>query len=212
MSFILDALKKSEIDRQRQGGGEFAALPVAPRNSSVPRWLWIVGLLLIVNLAVLIGLLLRPDSSPTQAIVPIIEPGSLPSESQNAAPTSFEKKVAEAKERLPKQPSTDTANTVASTANPAVQSVLISQNPASVSASDRYPTLQELRARGKTQLPDLHLDIHVFSAAPKDRFVFVNMTKLREGSQLDEGPLVVEITPDGVVLQHQGQNFLLPRE
>jgi general secretion pathway protein B len=62
------------------------------------------------------------------------------------------------------------------------------------------------------QLPDLHLDIHVYSEVPKDRFVFINMSKLREGSQLAEGPVVAEITPDGVVLGHQGQYFLLSRE
>ena len=65
MSFILDALKKSETDRQQQGNAEFAAVPIGPRATSVPRWLWIVGVLLAINLAVLIGLLLQPDSSPS---------------------------------------------------------------------------------------------------------------------------------------------------
>jgi general secretion pathway protein B len=212
MSFILDALKKSEIDRQQQGGAEFASIPVSPRTASVPRWLWVVGLLLIVNLAVLVGLLLRPDSSPTQASLPVIEQNKPAPEPEEPTSASFERQVAAAKERLPAQQPADAVRPAAMTANPTVQSVLISQNPAAVPASDRYPTLQELRASGKTQLPDLHLDIHVFSAVPKDRFVFVNMSKLREGSQLDEGPVVVEITTDGVVLQHQGQNFLLSRE
>jgi len=38
------------------------------------------------------------------------------------------------------------------------------------------------------------------------------MTKLREGEQLAEGPVVAEITPEGVVLGHQGQFFVLPRD
>ena len=67
MSFILDALKKSETERQRQGGAEFAAVPVSPRAAAVPRWLWIVGLLLVINLGVLIGLLLRPDPTEVAA-------------------------------------------------------------------------------------------------------------------------------------------------
>jgi len=93
-----------------------------------------------------------------------------------------------------------------------VKPVLISQDPSAVAARDLYPTLQEVRARGAINLPDLHLDIHVFSSDPKDRFVFVNMTKLREGSTLAEGPVINEITPEGVVLRHEGQVFLLPRE
>ncbi len=59
---------------------------------------------------------------------------------------------------------------------------------------------------------DLHLDIHVFSEVPADRFVFINMNKHREGSATAEGPVVREIRSDGVVLEHQGRVFLLPRE
>ena len=73
-------------------------------------------------------------------------------------------------------------------------------------------TLDELRLAGTTQLPELHLDIHVYAEEPAERFVFVNMNKHREGSRLDEGPVVSEITPEGVVLEHQGRRFLLPRE
>ena len=72
--------------------------------------------------------------------------------------------------------------------------------------------LDQLRAGGILALPDLHLDIHVYSETPADRFVFVNMTKHREASRLQSGPVVEEITPEGVVLTYQGTRFLLPRE
>ncbi|MCP5093694.1 MAG: general secretion pathway protein GspB [Gammaproteobacteria bacterium] len=74
------------------------------------------------------------------------------------------------------------------------------------------PTIHEVRANGTVVLPDLHLDIHVFSDIPKDRFVFINMSKHREDSRLAEGPMVEEITPEGVVLEYSGTSFLLPRE
>ena len=60
MSFILDALKKSESERQGRSGADFASIPA---GSTAPRrnyWLWLTGLLLAVNLAVLLGILLRP--------------------------------------------------------------------------------------------------------------------------------------------------------
>jgi len=69
-----------------------------------------------------------------------------------------------------------------------------------------------VRANGTIVLPDLHLDIHVFSDIPEDRFVFINMSKQRENSKLAEGPMVEEITPEGVVLEYRGTSFLLPRE
>ncbi len=208
MSFILDALKKSETDRQQQGNAEFAAVPIGPRATSVPRWLWVLGVLLAINLIVLIGLLLRPDSSPstTQTAVSTI---SRPSQPEVTLPPSFEEKVATAQQNVPAQQEAD-AEVEAATET--VRAVLISQDPSSVSSDDLHPTLQEIRARGALNLPELHLDIHVYSDEPKDRFVFINMSKLREGSQLAEGPVVAEITPDGVVLGHQGQFFILPRE
>jgi general secretion pathway protein B len=70
----------------------------------------------------------------------------------------------------------------------------------------------ELRANGELELADMHVDIHVFSDVPAERFVFINMDKHREGSTLKEGPTVREITVDGVVLEYRGRKFMLPRE
>ena len=73
-------------------------------------------------------------------------------------------------------------------------------------------TFDELRLEGALQLVDLHIDIHVYAEEPAERFVFINMNKHTENSTLAEGPVVKEITTDGVVLEHQGNTFLLPRE
>ena len=210
MSFILDALKKSETDRQQQNVSEFSAVPTSPKSQSVPRWIWFGGLLLTINLAVLIGLLMRPDPvTPQQASPSTGSSAAQPATNELSQP-SFRERAATAKMSPPER-QIAVVEVKESTQN-FVKPVLISQDPSTVSASNLYPTLQEVRARGAIDLPDLHLDIHVFSPDPKDRFVFVNMTKLREGSTLAEGPVVNEITPGGVVLRHEGQVFLLPRE
>jgi general secretion pathway protein B len=72
------------------------------------------------------------------------------------------------------------------------------------------PTPMDLAASG-TSLPDLHLDIHVYSAKPAERFVFVNMRKYTEGQALKEGPTLERITSDGAILNQHGLRFLLPR-
>ena len=61
-------------------------------------------------------------------------------------------------------------------------------------------------------LPDLHIDIHVYSENTAERFVFVNMKKYGEGSFLDEGPLIKAITEEGVVLEQNDISFLLPNK
>jgi general secretion pathway protein B len=72
--------------------------------------------------------------------------------------------------------------------------------------------MDELRADGSLRLPELHLDIHVYSEKPAERFVFINMGKYKEGDRLAEGPAVREIRPDGVVLDQGGTRFLMPRQ
>src|SRR5262245_8755001 len=59
MSFILDALKKSENDRQRQSGPALFEARVAPPRARFPSWAIALGALLIVNLAVIAWLMLR---------------------------------------------------------------------------------------------------------------------------------------------------------
>jgi hypothetical protein len=49
----------------------------------------------------------------------------------------------------------------------------------------------------------------VYAAKPADRFVFINMRKLREGESLPEGVRVVEITPRGAELSYRGKRFTL---
>jgi general secretion pathway protein B len=215
MSFILDALKKSETDRQQKSTAEFTAVPTSAPPPSFPRWIWIVGALLAVNLLVLVFVLLRPDpiiAAPERITnIPVPTPTVSSEKLEPPPPSSFQEKVTAARENAPprQQPVIEMV-----TPPPAgrVQVDLISQNPSLVAASDLYPSIHEMRAKGRLNIPDLHLDIHVYNDNPEDRFVFINMTKHREGSQLEEGPVVAEIVPEGVVLGHEGQFFLLPRE
>lgn len=74
------------------------------------------------------------------------------------------------------------------------------------------PTLEELTLAGSISLSPVRIDMHVYSPLPTERFVFINMNKYREGDTLREGPVLTEITEDGVILAHQGRSFLLTRE
>ncbi len=85
------------------------------------------------------------------------------------------------------------------------------QAQAQTASEEVLPTQMDLAAGG-TALPEMHLDIHVYSARPADRFVFVNMQKYTEGQALKEGPTLERITTDGAVLNHRGMRFLLPRQ
>jgi general secretion pathway protein B len=59
MSFILDALKKSETDRQRQNGPALFEVRVAPPRNGLPLWAMGLAGLLAVNLLIVGWVLLR---------------------------------------------------------------------------------------------------------------------------------------------------------
>ena len=201
MSFILDALKKSETERQQQTGAEFSGVPSSSGDPQSFKWLWILALLLLVNIAVLVGILMRPEKVAVDTATTI----DVPLQQAQISEPSFEDKISAAKQ-----------NQSELTTGPAVQSATQSEpaasRPITRSPAVRVLTIDEVRVNGTLQMEDLHLDIHVYSDDPAERFVFINMAKHREQSQLEEGPVVVEIRPDGVVLEHQGITFLLPRE
>ena len=71
---------------------------------------------------------------------------------------------------------------------------------------------QDLAVANGANLPELRLDMHVYDPKPQARFALINMQKVTEG-QIMKGDVKVEaITPEGVVMSHNGTKFLLPRE
>jgi len=63
MSFILDALRKSEAERQKQDSPGFVSVPDGSQKKSGKKWLLLVAGLLAVNLVILAAVLLRPESA-----------------------------------------------------------------------------------------------------------------------------------------------------
>lgn len=223
MSFILDALKKSENDRQDSAPAEFKTVSSGVQAPSAPRWLWVLGGLLLLNTIVLAFLLLKPDSQ-----VPMVQAPAAPAPAASApanpmapattaanetasADKDFSARVEQARRDRPSPAPTDT-RPGAAVPEPATMPVAAPPPRAAERRTLMLPTLTQLRADGSVSLPEMHLDIHVYSEVPEDRFVFINMNKYRERSDTKEGPRVDEITPEGVILAFQGTTFLLPRE
>ena len=70
MSFILDALRKSEQERQRQAGPGFAELRPAMTRPVFPVWAVALAALLAINLVVLMVVMMRRDDAPPVASQP----------------------------------------------------------------------------------------------------------------------------------------------
>ncbi|MBW4051675.1 MAG: general secretion pathway protein GspB [Proteobacteria bacterium] len=78
MSFILDALKKSESDRQRQSGPSLFEVKVAPPRRALPVWAVAIAVLLAVNVVVISWMFLRHGAAqrPAAAKAPAAAPAA----------------------------------------------------------------------------------------------------------------------------------------
>ncbi len=84
--------------------------------------------------------------------------------------------------------------------------------PPDDASSGDVPTYDQAASAPGANLPELKLDLHAYSTNPADRFVFLNMVKLKEGQSSPTGVRVESITPDGAILSWQGTKFFLQRQ
>jgi general secretion pathway protein B len=262
VSFILDALRKSEHQRQKSTGPGLAEIPVAASKPKTNVWATAAVTLLVVNLTAVGVLLLRragPPEATTSAPVPAQAPPAVavtpPPAATTAAPVAnptlappvpqrpvetgrnplaeevgdaqgLEPGVAEAAASVPAGPPVVARQGAPSRGGSVVYAPVpeavdapvmpppaaldtpadAAEEPPQAPRRSALPGADEMVARG---LPVLHLDLHVYSTVPKQRFIFVNSRKYGEGDTLQEGAVVESITPDGAVLSFRGSRFEL---
>jgi general secretion pathway protein B len=277
MSFILDALRKSEHARQKQTGPAFAEVPVMAARPRTNGWATAAIALLVVNLVAVGVLLLRragdddaaapgpaTASAPSTAPAVVAAPSAAPAADDRATAAALAASGSAGPTLAPPVAGTPAARVADSGRNPLAEEVGVdvpgvepemaasaasvpegppavrrradatvrrgsvvyapipeaSDAPYTPPASsapratsppgDALPSADDLTARGG--LPELHLDLHVYSNVPQQRFIFVNSRKYREGDALQEGPVVEQITARGAVLSHRGSRFQLSND
>ncbi|MBM5812423.1 MAG: hypothetical protein FJ191_10740 [Gammaproteobacteria bacterium] len=221
MSFVLDALRKSEHERQRQLGPGITELPVVRPRRTAPWTLLAIGGLVLLNVLVLTVLLLREAPSAPPATT--AAPPPVPAEIVAAAPAPAAAAILPAAAPPAPRSLPDDAPpaTAAVAPPPAPDPTLVPAAPPAVPPSsatvtraieETPPAISELPAEATAGLPQLAIDLHVFTDDPARRAIFVNGRRYQQGGTLAEGPTVREITRDGAILDWQGRRFLLPRQ
>jgi general secretion pathway protein B len=183
MSLILDALKRSERARRVLGATQS---PPPPEAAAPSRRGWVLGavlLLLLVNAALLAWFGWGPGAAP-DAAPPLAPQGEVRSLAREA----------------------DGAGAVADPlADPPSSAVYAAPATAATPLAEAPPAL---RAR----LAALHVDVHGWADDPAQRFVLINLKRRVVGDALDGGATLVEIVPDGAVVELDGRRVLLPRQ
>lgn len=236
MSYILDALRKSETER-RQGRvpdlGQQVQMIHKPKKKSVPVMVW-VALGLVLNAAILAWAFW-----PRASVTAIQEPAG-PSEetatpSAEAEPVASEPEPVKAEPELSSSPATTSTRRADTLANaieipvPKVTEAPVEEasrerptvivptprepravNPSNRADSDapaeRTPHLVELPLSFQKRVPDLIFNSHIYASEPSSRRVMINDNYLGPGESFS-GITVERITEEGVELSMDGRRF-----
>jgi general secretion pathway protein B len=203
MSYILDALRKSE--QQRKLVRDLKLEQPASREAPPPRrpW-WPAAFVLLVAGAAGVGayLALQPKAPPPAASA-TVEPASAPQPAPANPPLA------------PVVTPTGDSGPIRDLANqgqPPAQPV-----PAPLAAAraqpdtQTVPFLREMPGEFARSVPELTVNIHVYAPDPAQRVLYINNRQVREGEAVADGVYVESIVADGVVLQRLGTRFKLPR-
>ena len=226
MSFILDALRKSDARRRSEQGPTLVLDPTPARRVRHRRssGIALALLLLVTGAVVFLTIRATPDNdlsapqvsgepaavvrvSLTEAITAAVEPRPTPEVQAEVQPA-----VVPEQEQMHEQEPTPVAE------NPALERVSaepIADEPAAVESTDVEPAdylmFWELPLAVRQDIPALTMNLHVFTADEAGRFVLINGQRRRQGERLPSGIEVVEIRPEGAILESKGYRFLLRR-
>ncbi len=193
MSLILEALKKSEQQRQREKAPSLQSIhqPVAVVSEPSPRpWLILVAFIAVCNFA-FFGYWFWQQKSPAApaaaATLPAqVETGASAAVSQNASPAQS------AAQEVPvsNAPPEFTQISPRTTATSSVQ----------VQPSLRVEEIGELPESVRNNLPAMTFSFHVYSENPEQRTIIINDRRVREGDEISGSLRLESITQDGVIL------------
>ena len=236
MSFILNALRKSEQERQKLHATSLIYDQSEKPKKYNERNIFIYGFIFFtINLILTLGiisLIRTPASLPklvvksTSEISPqsqLIEPvkkaidpdkGDKPLKVPNTnlieekQHNTIEPHIAKAV--TPKPEIINNISKESLTENEP-QSVISESTPEVNSQKNDPPYLRELPFRIQHKLPDIAINVFVYSDEPSERFVIINGNKYKVGQSLPNGINIKDMTSNNLVLEFQNQVFKIKR-
>lgn len=203
MSYILEALKKSEQQRKQ---GDVPSLQTVhlpmPEQPSSASWPYLVIVLLLVSLAFVLGWL-QPWNSRDPVVPTVQQPAQL---QPPVAAATAEKAaaVADKVSQSPAEPTTQPAPPV--DPQPAYVSAAAETDRPSLDIGS-VPHLSEMPELVRQAIPQMKFAGHVYSSNAEQRSVIINGRSMSEGETVIAGLLVEQISRDGVVFNYRGQLF-----
>ncbi len=216
MSYILEALKKSEQQRGDDTTPTVHTIHSASLQYTRPKktlwpWVmaWVLAVVITLNVIALI-VFFAPASQEAPAPRPAATPSSAPPAATRDAPASVKPvpqqkvdgAVANAEAATPATPPPQTTLPVDAPATPTAppRSNTAAQSAFIVDFHDLPPHIQR-------EIPEMVFSAHVYSSNPAQRSVVINGNFMEQGDMLNAQLRLEEITADGVVFDFNGTRF-----
>jgi general secretion pathway protein B len=225
MSYILDALKKADTERERSAVPGLHAqadggLGVGDRRGGL-RWGAIALAAIVLLAAVLAWAWFGRDEPAAPAPVAQTAPVPIATPQPTPAPATTPSPPAATPARPPTQapiahmpppapaPPTATVATPTTPTTPSTKAPTAAATAPASAADARIPGRNELPPEVRAALPPLNVSGAVYAPQPAGRMLFVNGLVLREGDAVADGLSVERIGASASVLVFRGQRFEL---
>ncbi|MEE9346329.1 MAG: general secretion pathway protein GspB [Methylococcales bacterium] len=77
--------------------------------------------------------------------------------------------------------------------------------------ANNIPMLRQMPTDFRSQIPQLDINVYVYSAQANSSFVIINMRKYRVGDQVGDNLKLTNIGKDGITLSKNGKKFIIAR-
>ena len=219
MSYILDALKKSE---QERGHGNIPYVQTVHssslnyRNEKRAYWPYILITAVVLNLIAIIYFMSNKESpaenkitiQETDVTTPAKKESNIPLEKieildSPATNSNDDKKIATI------EPTADEAEPVDKVAQTTdkIETISTGTNWKTISSTTDIIEFYDLPESIKQEIPAIIISGHVYSTNPVQRSIVINNKFMEEGEYVLDGLILYEITPDGAIFSYQGTLF-----
>lgn len=206
MSFILDALKKSENKHRKRTAKTPRSIhePVAVKPSRPRPWFFWLLLVLIINGVFLAWVATSWWLSPVQTLTE--------SSADRVQSTAQDDRVREDRNNIKPELSGFDEDSRRPLENPTIEVAAEAVAPLVPRTDKTIYTLQQLPQSVRRRIPVLRLALHAYNKDnPQRSMVQLNGNIYREGDAVDEELTLESITGSGIVLHFDGYRFMVPR-
>jgi len=203
MSYILDALKKSQQQREQQ---QSPSLPTHSPKQSISKNYYLWGVVLMVSIIVLFEMFSVSEES-----IPTIAKPAMPiNQVTTPAIQVHQAPAIQAVTNIIQTADSHTAQPI----QPEEEAIILKNNdvPEITVAKNTdhlkdYPTWDELPASVRSSIPAIHIEAHIYDANPSKRMAIINGSLTHQGQVTSQNLKILEITSTGIIACYQSNCF-----